>query len=54
VKSNKEKTLELADLAQKWVQQVVMTLNEPNIKRSEPTLISLKGDLNEVIKCVNG
>jgi hypothetical protein len=53
VKSNKEKTRELADLAQKWVRQVVMTLNEPMIKDNEPTLISLKGDLNEVFMYVN-
>jgi hypothetical protein len=53
VKSNKEKTRELAKLAQKWVQQVVMTLNEPQIKDNKPTLINLKEELSELIKCVN-
>ena len=50
VKSNKKKTRELANLTQEWVQQVIMVLNEPDIKDHEVILRSLKYEFDGVVK----
>lgn len=52
VRTNKEKTKELAELVEKWVEQLVYMLDEPDIKGDQAALKSLRRDMSGVLKYV--
>jgi hypothetical protein len=52
VKSNKEKTKELAVQATRWLDTIVKELKELELKANHSELEGLRPNMEEILKCV--
>jgi hypothetical protein len=52
VKSNKEKTKELAVQATRWLDTIVKVLKELELKANHSELKGLRPNMEEILKCV--